>query len=83
MAFLRSATALPFLIEDQFRRSPFGIVCADYDKIHTCQNSETSVSTEFAFKLISQIGCLVVQELYSFAIWQWIFEVYILSDKRI
>ena len=70
---------LSFFIKNQFRISSFRTVRGNHDKIHICKNSKTSLSTKFRLQLISQIGCLIIQELYFSAVWKPIFQIHIVT----
>ena len=66
---------LPLFVEHQFRISAIAPVCAYQNEILVGKNTETPVTA--CFKLISEIGGLVVEKSGFHTTWKWVLEIYI------
>ena len=66
---------LSLFVEHQFRISAIAPVCAYQNEILVGKNTETAVTA--CFKLIPEIGGLVVEESGFHTTWKWVLEIYI------
>ena len=64
-----------FLINNQLGIFSVFLIGANEDKIHIGDDSEASMTAEFAFELISQIGGVIVKEFDGLAVWEAVFEI--------
>ena len=52
------------------------LVSADKQKFHIGNYAEASISAEFAFKLVAEVGCVIVKEFNLLTVWKRIFQIY-------
>ena len=54
------------------------LVRADQEKVHIGGDTEATFSAEFIFKLVAEVGCVVVEEFDLLSVGERIFQI----DKR-
>ena len=54
------------------------LVGADQEEVHIGGDTEASVPAEFTFKLIAEVGCVIVKEFDLLSVWECVFQI----DKR-
>ena len=79
----RQPSALSFLINHKLGIFAVFLISADEKEIHISGNAKTTVTAEFAFKLISEIGSIIIKEFHLLSVRKRVFHIDITAHKEI